>query len=200
MCAKNCDTVQRYYEYGLPMTRDRAGDGSGRFLSGQITDASNNLLRTSYVRYEHDLEYQGAATLQDMTRSNQRVAAQRTVFDDDGGVAAGETYTDFDGLGHYRTRSTGGTFPDVNSHTASTGYNPGQGTYGQASYSPWPVSSPWVLGTYTFQWDLENGQYKTRSFCFDQRRERFELPDERRRRGLHRRRRRQRDPRELLRG
>src|SRR6185369_404341 len=167
VCASNCDTAQRYYEYSLPMTRDQAGDGTGRFLSAQTTSVSNQLLRTSYVRYEHDLEYLQGATLQDYSRSDQRVASQRTVFNDDGGLAADDSSSDFDGLGHYRSHTTGGSFPGSNVRSSATGYNPGVGTYGQAGYVPWPAASPWVLGTYSFHWDSENGQLLFRSFCFD---------------------------------
>ena len=75
--------------------------------------------------------------------------------------------SDFDGAGHYRSHATGGSFPGTNVHTAATGYNPGAGTYGQASYVPWSTASPWILGTYSFHWDSENGQLQYRSFCFD---------------------------------
>jgi RHS repeat-associated protein len=167
VCASSCDSAQRYYEYGLAMTRDKAGDGTGRFLSAQTASGGNQTLRTSYVRYEHDLESSGGPTLQDMTRSNQRVAAQRTVFDDDGGLVADEASSDFDGHGHYRGHTSSGNFPGSTARTSSTGYNPGRGTYGQQGYSPWPLGSPWILGTYTYHWDAENGQLLFRSFCFD---------------------------------
>jgi YD repeat-containing protein len=167
VCSTNCDTVQRYYEYGLPLTRDQTGDGTGRFLSSQVTSSTNQLLRTTYVRYEHDLEYILGGTLQDYTRSDQRVAAQRTVFNDDGGLVADDSSSDFDGVGHYRTHTTGGTFPGTNVHTSTTGYTAAGGTYGQSGYVPVAPSSPWILGSYIFHWDSENGQLLFRSFCFD---------------------------------
>jgi RHS repeat-associated protein len=165
VCAANCDTAQRYYEYGLPMSRDQPGDGTGRFLSAVV--AKGTTLRTSYVRYEHDLEYIGGSSFQDKTRSDQRVASQRTVFNDDGGLIADDSSASFDGVGHYRSHTTGGTFPGTNTHTSATGYTATGGTYGQSDYVPVAPGSPWILGSYTFQWDSENGQLLYRSFCFD---------------------------------
>ena len=159
--------TDRPYEYGLPLSRDQTGDGAGRFLSAQVVHQNGTLLRSTYVRYERDLAPGTNTTLEDKTRLNQRLASQRTVFHDDGNRAAGESFWDFDGLGHYRSHSTGGNFPGSNVRSSAVGYNPGQGTYGQAGYAMWPTGSPWVLGTYSFAWESEGGQLLYRSFCFD---------------------------------
>lgn len=160
-------TTTEKSEYGLPFTRQQAGDGSGRLLSSQVFHQNGAHLRSTYVRYESDLAPTWTADIQDLTRLNQRQAAQRAVFHDDGGKAADETLSDFDGHGHYRSRSTGGTFPGSNVRTFAVGYNPARGTYGQAGFTPWPAGSPWVLGTYSFAWDSENGQLQSRTTCFD---------------------------------
>jgi RHS repeat-associated protein len=51
--------------------------------------------------------------------------------------------------------------------TAAVGYNPNQGTHGQAGYTMWPASSPWILNTYSFSWESEGSQLLYRSYCFD---------------------------------
>jgi RHS repeat-associated protein len=160
------DTVERLYEYGLPLSRDRAGDGAGRFLSSQTFNSSGAPVRSSYVRYEHDSPFL-SGNFQDNSRLNQRPASQRTAYLDDGGTFADETFSDFDGLGHYRTHQTGGNFPGSNVRTSFTYYNPAQGTYGQSSFSMLPASSPWVLGTYAFDWDAEGSSTQFRSYCWD---------------------------------
>lgn len=167
-------SVTRYYstsnsaEYSLPFSRKQAGDSAGRFLSSQIfSQGGTTPLRSTYVRYERDLDPAWAASLEDKTRLNQRLASRNTVFHDDGNLYAEETFSDFDGLGHYRSRSTGGNFPGSNVRTAWVGYNPGQGTYGQPGYTMWSTSSPWVLNTYAFSWESEGSQLLYRSYCFD---------------------------------
>jgi RHS repeat-associated protein len=161
------DTVERFYEYGLPLSRDQPGDGTGRFLSNQAFGTGTVPLRSSYVRYEHDQPYSVGVTLQDQSRLNQRAAAQRTVFHDDGGTFADELFADFDGLGHYRTRQTNGNFPGSNVRTSFTFYNAAQGTYGQSNFVMWPAGSPWILGTYAFDWNAEGSNIAFRSYCWD---------------------------------
>ena len=108
-----------------------------------------------------------AGALQDDNNRNRRLAASRTVYHDDGGIFADENLSDFDGLGHYRTRQTGGNFPGSNVRTSFTHFNPGQGTYGQANFSMLPSGSPWVLNTYAFDWDAEGTNTIFRSYCWD---------------------------------
>jgi RHS repeat-associated protein len=160
------DTVERLYEYGLPLSRDRTGDGGGRFLSSQTFDSTGAQVRSSYVRYEHDPPNL-SGNLQDNSRLDQRLASQRTSYLDDGSTFADETFSDFDGLGHYRTQQTGGNFPGSNVRTSFTYYNPAQGTYGQSNFSMLPSSSPWVLNTYAFDWDAEGSNTEFRSYCWD---------------------------------
>lgn len=83
-------------------------DGTGRFLSSRAYNAAGAHLRSTYVRYEGDQRWP-AAEIQDKTNLNRREASRRTVYEDDGGTSADETLSDFDGLGHYRQRQTGGS-------------------------------------------------------------------------------------------
>lgn len=169
VCANGCPTLDHPYQYGLPLTLERAGDGTGRYLSSEVFNSAGALERTEYLRYEHDADPLTFSSLEDKTRLNQRLVSQRTVYQEGAGASsiAEETLSDFDGFGHFRGRTTGGTFPGNNVRTAFTGYNPGQGTYGQPGFVPWPTTSPWILGTYFFDWESEGAQLIYRSYCFD---------------------------------
>jgi RHS repeat-associated protein len=167
VCVDNCTHPDGPYEYGLPVGRDAGGDGTGRFLSAQVSDAASTALRTVYARFEHDTP-SGSSLIQERSRLNQRSAGQRIVFNDDpAGTYAEESSSDFDGLGHYRTRQTNGNFPGSNLRTSHVAFNPATGTYGQPGYVPWPAGSPWVLGTHLFAWDDEGGKVQYRISCFD---------------------------------
>ncbi|MGH2687593.1 MAG: hypothetical protein ACRDKW_02130, partial [Actinomycetota bacterium] len=150
-------------EYGLPFTRE-AGDGTGRLLSAQIFDCPGGGTgcpprRTSSVRYEAD-----APDLAE--NGNRREASTRTVYHDDGGRLADLNRSNFDGLGHYRTTQTDGTFAAGNVRTTHTDYNPDRGTF-PGSFSMWPSGSPWILETFTAQWTTEGAQTAKRTFKVD---------------------------------
>lgn len=167
VCVDNCSHADGPYEYGLPVARDAGGDGTGRFLSTQVFDSASTALRTVYTRYEHDTPSTGT-TIQERSRLNQRLASQRTVFNDDtAGTYADEDFSDFDGLGHYRSRQSNGNFPGNNPRSSYVAFNNSTGTYGQPGYSPWPAASPWILGTYLFSWDGESGKTQYRISCFE---------------------------------
>jgi RHS repeat-associated protein len=170
VCPDNCGATAQRAEYGLPLSRRLGLDTSGRALSSEILHQNGTHLRSTYVRYERDADPSSlpAPDLQDWTRLNQRQVSQRTVFHDDANRSGAENLSDFDGYGHYRGRSTNGNFPGSNIRSATTGYNPARGTYGQPGFTSWPAATPWVLGTYSFAWESEAGQLLYRSFCFDQ--------------------------------
>lgn len=153
------------YDYSLPFTRF-VTDGTGRFLSSRVYDANGKHLRSSYVRYEGDQRW-SAAEIQDKTNLNRREASRRTVYEDDAGTFADETLSDFDGLGHYRQRQTGGSFPGSNVRTRFTSYNPGRGTYNQAGFSMLPSTSPWVLNTFASDQESEGTNTIHRSYCWN---------------------------------
>lgn len=167
VCVNNCtDTVNGPYEYGLAIGRDSGGDGTGRFLSAQIFDAGGALLRTTYARFEHDTPGTGSSA-QEKSRLNQRLASQRTAFNDDpAGSFADENFSNFDGLGHYRSLTRGGNL--FNSGYASfANFNPAQGTYGQPGYVPFSSSSPWIIGHHTYQWVSDGVQLRFQWVCID---------------------------------
>ncbi|HKI00413.1 MAG TPA: RHS repeat-associated core domain-containing protein [Thermoanaerobaculia bacterium] len=167
VCVDNCTSPDGPYEYGLPVGRDVGTDGAGRFLSTQVLDAASTPLRTNYSRYEHDTP-SASSLIQERRRLNQRLASQRTAFNDDtAGSYADEDLSDFDGLGHYRSRQTNGNFPGSNLRSSYTAFNLSTGTYGQPGYVPWPAGSPWVIGTQLYAWDSEAGKTQYRISCFE---------------------------------
>ncbi|HET9225497.1 MAG TPA: RHS repeat-associated core domain-containing protein [Thermoanaerobaculia bacterium] len=168
VCVANCtDTTDGPYEYGVAVGRDAGTDGAGRFVSNQVFDSVGTLLRTTYARYEHDVP-SASSTVTERSRLNQRMASQRLKFDDDpAGTYADDTFSDFDGLGHYRRKDSNGNFPGNNVRSNHVHYNPGVGTYGQAGYAPWSSASPWVINTYLFAWDQESGKIQYRIPCYE---------------------------------
>lgn len=159
-------SLSRLAEYGLPISRDRAGDGAGRLLSEELLDSSNNVQRRIFRRFENDLA-STSTRLTDQTRLNQRLASERILHLDDGTTFEEMTMSDFDGVGHYRTSTTGGNFPGSNVRTVQVAFNNDRGTYGQPSYIPWPASSAWILGTFASQTTTEGPFVEHRTFCTD---------------------------------
>ena len=166
------------HEYGLPFDRTQPDTTGTRYLSSESYDSSSGLIRSTYVRYE----YEGPCATNDAhicDESNRRLVSRRTVYHDDeaddGNRYADETFSDFDGLGHYRSVVTGGNFPTGNVRTAFTDYNPGHdlvlggndSTTVQSGYAMWPSDDPWVLGTFTDSSATEAGQTAQSQACFD---------------------------------
>ncbi|MCP3993990.1 MAG: hypothetical protein GY722_02855, partial [bacterium] len=134
----------RLNEYSLPYTRETEDGTSGRFLSSEVFDcdeptgATCTKVRSVYVTYELD----DAANLNDSTgkafNKNRRLKSRRTYFDDDPDGASvhwkQEASSEFDGLGHYRTTVTEGSFGPT--RTVTVEFNPDSGTYPD-SYKPW---------------------------------------------------------------
>ncbi len=167
VCVANCTDPEGVYEYGLPVGRDAGNDGNGRFLSTQIFDSVGTLLRSTYVRFEHDAPSTDPS-ITERGRLDQRLASQRNQFNDDPSATyADTTSSDFDGLGHYRHQDANGNFPGTNAHSSHMHFNTSTGTYGQPGYVPWPSSSPWVLNIYLFSWDQESGKTQYRIPCFE---------------------------------
>jgi len=167
VCVSNCSHADGPYEYGLAVGRDSGGDGTGRFLSNQVFASVGTLLRTTYARWEHDTP-SGSSAVTERGRLNQRMASQRLQFNDDpGGTYADDSYSDFDGLGHYRRKDSNGNFPGSNVRSNHVQYNSSVGTYGQVGYTPWPTTSPWVINTHSFAWDQEGGKTQYRIPCYE---------------------------------
>ncbi len=167
VCVDNCSHADGPYEYGLAVGRDAGGDGTGRFVSNQVFDSVGTLLRTTHARWEHDTP-STSSSVTERSRLNQRLASQRLQFDDDPSATyADDSYSDFDGLGHYRRKDSNGNFPGSNVRSNHVQYNSSVGTYGQVGYAPWPAASPWVINTHLFAWDQESGKTQYRIPCYE---------------------------------
>lgn len=161
--------------YGMPYTTDFT-DGAGRYLSTQVFKAgSATAVRSTYVRHEWD-KVPFTGTLDPPYQRwdvNRRQASERIVYHDDANKYAEVTFSGFDGLGHYRTAATGGTFGASDVRTSTTNYNPARGTYLHLgtgtghTFTMWPTSSPWILETYDSQTDVEAGVTAVRQICFE---------------------------------
>lgn len=166
-------------DYGLPLTRTQAaGPGylSTEFIAPDANGNLTNVLRRTYVAYEGDMLF-GDVPL--WTGINQRRSYERTVYADDADRYAEVTYSSFDGLGHYRKATTGGTFPSGNVRTTFTSYNSARGTYELDSsgnlkpgYLMLSKTAKWVLNTYDTQWVAEADaedveQHAVTKSCFD---------------------------------
>jgi RHS repeat-associated protein len=152
-------------EYGLPFSRLRPDASGTRFLSREEQDCDGAgggcvLLRSSFVRYERDgTSAECPQPLRgDCYNENRRQAAERTVFHDDGGRYAETERTGWDGLGHYRTETTGGDFGAGDVRTVSTDWNP--------AGAP-AATAPWVLTTYGEQRVSEGGATAKVETCFE---------------------------------
>ena len=164
------------WEYGLPF-HPTTSDGQGRYLSQEIYSVSGAVRtkkRTVYLRYERDKV--GSTTDPDLWYStNRRPASEKTVFDDDGGKYAETTWSEFDGVGHYRKAVTSGSFGAGDVRSSYTGYNPETAIYDVvestntqvAGYNGFPASTNWVLDTFDQRWQEESSVRAVEQFCFE---------------------------------
>ena len=159
------------FDYGLPFSRNRTVtttdpvDGSKSvdlYLSTETFDASGTLHRSTWVRYEMDAPGGTPSEMEWAQNLNRRQIAERTQYENDGTLT--EWFRrDFDGLGHHRFEHRRGSFQADAGRTMFVNFNPGQGTYAlDASNNPlpgftmWPTTSPWILGTSTYQYERED--------------------------------------------
>jgi RHS repeat-associated protein len=162
------------YDYSLPFTRNQTlnvAAGVDLDLSRQVYNAGGTLLRSEYVLYERDPVF--ASGPPDIYNTNRRPLRSRTVYNDDGGTYGGVVNSGFDGLGHYRTQATEGSFPGSNVRTQFANYNPAQGTYtiNQAAnsgsgFSLFPASSAWVTGAPASTSESEGGATAQADLCY----------------------------------
>lgn len=165
------------FEYGLPISHVTQ-DGSGRLLSTRAFQGESQLLRSTYARYERD-SISTIPALEERSRLNQRVAESETVYHNDPPSCNAPPLTaspcrvatvassDFDGLGHYRTTSTGGNFGNADLRTTFMNYNPGRGTYPGSFVAPATSTEPWVLETFDRMTESEGGSASRMDACFD---------------------------------
>jgi RHS repeat-associated protein len=160
-------------DYGRPYTPlTTLPSNPNLFLSEQVFDAAGVLRRTEYTRIERDVISFGSGP-PDATNNNGREAQHETVYDD--GSQGGWSETSSDGVGHYRQVTTDGTFAGNNIRTEYHAFNPTLGTYSvnqptntyTGTWVAIPATTPWVLGTSTYQYAQENGVSELRSFCYD---------------------------------
>ncbi|MCB1036482.1 MAG: hypothetical protein KDD47_21830, partial [Acidobacteria bacterium] len=162
----------RPYTVCDPVTGTFQGDettgeaGPGPFLSEELYDSAGTKLREVWVDYESDGVGSGSRF-----HHEQRLTYSGTVYLDDGGRIKETSYSDFDGLGHARQVVEDGDFPLGEGHReAFTRYNPARGSLDDGSFTPPPVSQPWVLGTYDLV-DVSEGQptahFARSLFCFE---------------------------------
>ncbi|HEV7672039.1 MAG TPA: polymorphic toxin type 33 domain-containing protein [Thermoanaerobaculia bacterium] len=165
------------FEYGLPISH-LTQDGSGRLLSTKTFNGAGQLIRSTYAKYDFD-PFSGVPQLEERSRLNQRTTQSETVYHDDPGGCSAPPGTsnpcristvvssDFDGLGHYRTATTGGNFGNADLRTAFTSYNPGRGTYPGSFVPPATATEPWVLETFDRMTESEGGFTSRVDACFD---------------------------------
>jgi RHS repeat-associated protein len=175
------------YDHGLPFTRFQTDATGTRFLSTQAYDcdavgANCVLRRSTYVRYDRD-QHVPYCTAEDTfsydcENLNRRLASSRTVFNDDGNRFADVNYSNFDGLGHYRSVATDGNMPSGNVRVMEKDYNPTHGRYeidpvtnapvpGVHTYSILYPVDPWVLGTWASEKVTEGTNTAYTETCFE---------------------------------
>jgi len=164
------------WSYGLPFTRcNPSYSDIGPFLSQEIyegTPETGSKVRSVYVEYESDGPDGG-----EHQEKNHRPVYRKVVYHDDGDRYREVRFSNFDGLGHYRTVSTGGNFGAGDIRSATVDYNPDRGTLtvldidqsqlGGNFQLPGP-NEPWVLNTFRESRVSEGGQTAVEEFCFDE--------------------------------
>ncbi|MEL7059566.1 MAG: RHS repeat-associated core domain-containing protein [Acidobacteriota bacterium] len=148
-------------DYGLPFSPARS-TGGGRFLS-EVIDPARGSTRTISVRYERDpdlLSDPGSTSDRDGDW-NWRVADRHIDFGDSSWKR--DASSGFDGLGHYRTMVTTGSYGSARTETRDLNAN--AGSYPGSFTLPRPER--WVLTTFSKHEKTESGQTATREVCMD---------------------------------
>ena len=111
--------------YGFPVTTSQSLDGA--YLSTEVLEQNSSgdfvSVRKTYRKYEGDY----FLTNVQQGQYNQRLSYEKTVYED--GSSASTTSTGFDGLGHYRSVTSTGSWDRQDSRTTYTGFNPNAGEY-----------------------------------------------------------------------
>jgi YD repeat-containing protein len=177
--------------FGLPFTLGTPASGSPnpdsqqRYLSNETFDcpaAGGCALQTrTYVKYELDeigddcLPLSGEACVRDR---NRRTVSQSTehvtdLDDNEQPRFSDVTYSQFDGLGHYRKTVLGGSFKGTNGRETFVNFNAGAGTYNllngtrQSGFQMIAHTAAWLLETHTDGYEKENGLIAHLQACFD---------------------------------
>lgn len=168
-------------EFGLPFSRRNASIGATTFISSKICQGScsslQNARRTTNVAYERDFN-----ALKQFD-ANRRLMISETVYNDDSDHVVRERYSDFDGVGHYRTITTEGDFGDGTvTRAVTTAYNVrdanvstsedvlNTGTYDSSTgegFSLPPTDHQWILDTYSSVTSQQGVASRKQYACFD---------------------------------
>lgn len=156
---------------------------SGPALSQQELDSAGNVLRETYVLYDHEAIPGPGVVGERNFRLRERVVE----YHDDINADTDEPYftretwgydasnqqpapQEYDGLGHFRTYRFDSDFPGRNRREVYTRYGFRDGQLTGATYTP-DVTDPWVLNTYdqikTTEGMAGDGHVATGYFCFD---------------------------------
>ncbi len=165
--------------FGLPFTRCTPGtndyyNNSPPYLSQEIYQgsvASGTKRRSIFLEYEND----GPSGF--YADRNHRMKYRKVIYHDDGDKFREVTHSDFDGLGHFRTTTTGGNFASGNVRASETFYNQNRGSYLIANsdtgaidpatdFAMFGQTQPWVLETFNSQSVTENGVTETTEYDF----------------------------------
>ncbi len=183
------------WDHGLPYTIDQStgslfdsvvqyagsvDQGSGSPYDAQYKcDETAGPTRVQRVAYEHDELPQlpgvpypppPGTLYAHWHNTNRRLAEEQTVYVDDDNRFAGTVYSDFDGLGRYRTATTNGTFDAGNVRVTNTNYNPDVGSYSEqapGAFTPPSTTDPWVLNTYDETSVTESASTHKQESCFE---------------------------------
>jgi hypothetical protein len=139
-------------EYGQPFSRLHTstfttGGSAQAYLSKRVYTASGYAaspkepLRSTYVTAERDVMSCFGISYT-CTNANSRVNREQTVDHDDAGRKAETMRTRFDGVGHYRTVTLGGTFAGVNTSETITAFNTRDSNVNPSSGNNFPDVSP----------------------------------------------------------
>ncbi len=185
--------------YGLPYNLAVADSfGKGTYLSARHYEgsySSGTLLRTDWVKYNHDilpalpasgLDFDNQYVPQHWYNSNRRVRRRMTTFEPVDPLEPQKysltKFGLFDGLGHFRRQIRSGNFAeDDATMIVVTNFNPTHGQYvvnegtntedPTSTYVPWDVANEWILSTYDYirpnRYTGTNEVIK-RFFCFDE--------------------------------
>ncbi len=164
------------WSYGLPYTYCDPISGSfseaGPFLSQELFNAGGTKLRSIFLEFDSDGRDAG-----NYNEKAHRLRYRKETFHDDGGKFREVTFSDFDGLGHFRTMTTGGSFGAADVRTSSTTYNANSGTYIIANPDDSSIdpatdfvlpshNARWILETWDEQSVSEGGTTEKAEFCF----------------------------------
>ncbi len=171
---------EHLWSYGLAFTRCAPGAGyvaAGPFLSSEVYEgsaATGTKLRSVYVEYGSDGNNVGGG--ESNQEKNHRLSYRKTVYHDDADKHKEMAFSDFDGLGKFRTRTEAGNLSAQDDRTATADYNAGHGTLvvdpetsgtaGSTFVLP-ATNAAWLFTTYTRQEVTAAGDTAVTEACFD---------------------------------